>query len=245
MSFYFAKDYAGLPFELFGTAHLIGIGIFLLFVAWLVFLHRRQNTKLNDIFRISLAILLIAQEISYHAWRFYTGEWSIKIMLPFHLCSVFVWLGAYMLLTKNRYIYDFAYFVGIAGALQAFLTPDIGDYGFPHYRFFQVLISHGSIMLAALYMTIVEGYRPTWKSFGKVFLWLNIYMVFVFIVNWIVGSNYMFVTHKPETASLLDVLGPWPIYLLATEGVALVMFFLLYLPFAIGDWHRARLVGEN
>jgi hypothetical integral membrane protein (TIGR02206 family) len=236
MSYYFAKDFAGPPFVLFGTAHLVGIGIFLLCVAFLIFLRFRQNSKLNNSVRFSLATILILQEISYHLWRLHTGEWSIQIMLPLHLCSLFVWLGAFMLLTKNRFIYDFAYFIGIAGALQAFLTPDISDYGFPHYRFFHVLISHGSIMLAPLYMTIVERYRPTWKSFVKVFLWMNVYMVFVFGVNWMIGSNYMFVNHKPETASLLDILGPWPIYLLAAEGVAFVMFFLLYLPFAIGDW---------
>ncbi len=241
MGYYFAKEFSGPPFKLFGTAHLVCIGIFLLFVGWLLFLRRHQNARLNNGFRITLALVLILQEISYHLWRYFIGEWSIDIMLPLHLCTVFVWLGAFMLLTKNRFIYDFAYFIGIAGALQAFLTPDISDYGFPHFRFFHVFISHGSIMLAPLYMTIVEKFRPTWRSFIRVFLWMNLYMVFVFFLNWIIGSNYMFVNHKPDTASLLDVLGPWPIYIFAAEGVAFVMFLLLYVPFAIGDWRRRKL----
>jgi hypothetical integral membrane protein (TIGR02206 family) len=70
-------------------------------------------------------------------------------------------------------------------------------------------------------------------------LWLNGYAVAVFCVNHVLGSNYLFVMRKPETASLFDVLGPWPIYLLGAEGVALVMFICLYMPFAILDW-RAR-----
>lgn len=37
------------------------------------------------------------------------------------------------------------------------LTPDAGLYGFPHVRFFQIFISHGSIVAAAVYMTAVEG----------------------------------------------------------------------------------------
>jgi len=245
MSYFFTKNFAGQAFELFGVPHLIAISIFLFCVALLVFLRWRQNPRVNDTVRISLAILLMVQEISYHIWRYSIGEWTIQTMLPLHICTVFVWLGAYMLLAKNRFIYDFAYFVGLAGAMQAFLTPDISQYGFPHYRFFQVFISHGSIMLAPLFMTIVEGFRPTWKSFIKVFVWLNIYMVFVFVINWMIGSNYMFVTHKPETASLLDVLGPWPVYLIAGEGVALVMFIILYLPFVFADWRRKRLVVQS
>ena len=239
MNYYFAKDFAGSPFELFSLQHLTALGMVFTVALFLVFLRWRKSQILNNSFRWFLAILLVLQEVSYHLWNVYIGEWTLQKMLPFHICSAFVWLNAFMLATKNRHIYDFAFFLGISGALQALLTPDITDYGFPHYRFFQVFISHGSILLAALYMTIVEGYRPTWRSLGKVLLWLNIYAVFTFIINILIGSNYMFVRHKPETASLLDVLGPWPVYIFAAEGVALIMFLFLYLPFAIYDWKTA------
>ncbi|MBN1482849.1 TIGR02206 family membrane protein [candidate division KSB1 bacterium] len=236
MKYFFAKDFAGPPFELFKAPHLVALTIVALCALFLLFL--RKYSRLSNWFRCSLGILLVVQEISYHLWNIYIQEWTLQKMLPLHVCTVFVWLSAFMLFTKNRFVYEFAYFLGIAGALQALLTPDIAEYGFPHYRFFHVFISHGAITLAALYMTIVEGYRPTWRSFGKVFLWLNIYVVFVYIVNVLIGSNYMFVLHKPETASLLDVLGPWPVYIFVAEGVALVMFLILYLPFAIYDWRK-------
>ena len=42
----------------------------------------------------------------------------------------------------------------------------------------------------------------------------------------------MFTRSPPPTGSLLDVLGPWPWYLLACEAVALVAFAALTLPFA-------------
>lgn len=42
------------------------------------------------------------------------------------------------------------------------LTSDlkIDMYAFPHFRFFQVFLSHGGIVTAAIYMTFIEGYRP-------------------------------------------------------------------------------------
>ncbi len=91
-------------------------------------------------------------------------------------------------------------------------------------------------------MTVVEGFRPTWKSLLRVALWINVYMAVVFGVNMLIGSNYLFVAHKPPTASLLDLLPPWPWYILWMEAIGLVMCLILYLPFAIKDWRaKARL----
>lgn len=92
-------------------------------------------------------------------------------MLPLHVCSALVWVGALGLVMRSYKIYEFMYFMGIGGALQALLTPDLGIYGFPHYRFWQTYLSHGLIVTAAIYMTVVEGFCPTWKSLRRVFLW--------------------------------------------------------------------------
>jgi uncharacterized membrane protein YwaF len=46
----------------------------------------------------------------------------------------------------------------------------------------------------------------------------------------------MFIAHKPETASLMDMLGPWPWYILSLELVGLAVSLLLYSPFGLKDW---------
>ena len=60
-----------------------------------------------------------------------------------------------MLIFKNRPIYEFAYFLGITACANYLLTPDLGIYGFPTYRFIQTFISHGFVITAAIYMTVV------------------------------------------------------------------------------------------
>jgi hypothetical integral membrane protein (TIGR02206 family) len=240
MSQFFAKDYSGEPFVLFGTAHLVTLGIVALLVLFTILLRKSFTPRGRTIFRVSLAAILVLNELAWQTWNAITGQWTIQTMLPLHLCSVLVWLSAYMLLKRNYAIYEFAYFLGLAGAIQALLTPDAGIYGFPHFRFFQVMISHGAIFLAAIYMTFVEGFRPYWKSLMRLFVGGNIYLASIGLINWLIGSNYLFIAHKPETASLIDLLGPWPWYILSLEAIGVAVCLLLYLPFFLKDLAAKR-----
>jgi hypothetical integral membrane protein (TIGR02206 family) len=218
-----------------GGAHLAALSILLLLNLAIVLFRRRFTPQGRQAFRSGLAVVLLLNELSWHVWNYAVGQWTIQTMLPLHICSLLVFASAWMLLAKSFAVYEFAYFLGIGAAIQAVMTPDLGIYGFPHYRFFQTFISHGGIVTAAIYMAVVERFRPTWKSLLKVAVWGNVYLLVVTGINLLINSNYMFTLHKPPTASLFDVLGPWPVYLLAAEGIALVVFLLLYLPFVIQD----------
>ncbi len=239
MEQFFTTAWTGAPFIMFGPAHLVTLTIVAL-TCWglTYFKGAPESTRVRV--RWTMAAILWLNEIGWHIWNAATGQWNIQTMLPLHLCSVLVWTGALALVTKNYLVYEFMYFMGIAGAIQALLTPDIGIYGFPHYRFFQTYISHGFIIAAAIYMTAAEGFRPTWKSLGRVIIWMNVYMAIVFVVNMLIGSNYLFIAHKPPTASLIDLLPPWPYYIFFLELIGLVMCTALYLPFAIKDWRASR-----
>jgi hypothetical integral membrane protein (TIGR02206 family) len=241
MEQFFTKDYAGAPFELFGLPHLVAMGVVALVNVAIICFGRRLSSRWRAGVRYVLVFTLVFVEGAWHAWNLATGQWTVQRLLPFHLCSALVWLSAVMLVTKSYRIYEFAYLLGIAGALQAIITPDAGQYGFPHFRFFQVFISHGSIVTGAVFMTAVEGYRPHLKSLLRVAVVGNLYMLLVAAINALIGSNYLFIAHKPETASLLDVLPPWPWYILYIEGIGLVAMVLFYLPFAVRDWRARRL----
>jgi hypothetical integral membrane protein (TIGR02206 family) len=231
---YFAADYQGPPFELFGTAHLAALGAL---VPLNLFLFRFRNAPVGTrtTIRRLLALILVGNELAWHYWNYGVGRWTIQSMLPLHLCSLLVWTGALMLLTANYRVYEFMYFMGIAGAIQALGTPGIGIYGFPHFFFFQYFLSHGLIITSAIYMTAVEGFRPTLKSIPRVVIWMNVYALIVFFINSAIGSNYLMINYKPDTPSLLDLLPEWPVYILYMELIGLVSVLVLYLPFAVKD----------
>jgi hypothetical integral membrane protein (TIGR02206 family) len=231
---FLAADYQGRPFELFGPAHLAALGILILLNLWLLRFRGTSETRRRKV-RWTLALILWGNEVAWHAWNYAVGRWTIQTMLPLQVCSLLVWASAFMLVTRNYTIYEFVYFLGIGGAIQALLTPDLGIYGFPHFRYFQTFISHGLIVTSAVYTTAVEGLRPTWKSLLRVAVVINLYMPVVYWINSAIGSNYLMINGKPDTPSLLDLLPDWPVYILYMEALGLVTCLLLYLPFMIKD----------
>ena len=236
---FFAKDFAGPAFQLFGPHHLAAMGIILGINIALIGWGRRIPERWRGPMRVTMAALLLIDEAVLHWWRWRIGTWTVQEMLPFHLCAVLIYVSSAALLTKNRRLYEFVYLLGVAGAMQAIITPDAGPYGFPHFRFFQVFISHGLIVTAGIWLTAVEGLRPFPHSLRRVALVGLAYMVFVGIINRLLGSNYLFIARKPETASLMDVLPPWPWYIPVLLLLAALFVGLAYLPFAVSDW-RAR-----
>jgi hypothetical integral membrane protein (TIGR02206 family) len=241
MGKYFALVYDGSPFVLFGPAHLTALAIIVLCCFSQLYFRKIWGEKERNIVRWVFAIAIVVNESALHIWSIYWGIWNIQTMLPLHMCAVLIWLSAYMLVTKKYAIYEFVYFMGLGGAMQAVLTPaDAAAYNFPHFRIMQTFIAHGLLINIAIYMTVVEGFRPTLQSFKRVFIWTNIYMVPVFFLNLAIGSNYLFVAGKPNFPTLLDALAPWPWYIIELEAIAFAIFFILYIPFLIKDWRAKR-----
>lgn len=234
MGRFFSANYGGPPFAILGPAHIFALaGILLLNLVLLRLKHAREPARAAA--RIALTSVLWTTELSWHAWNVAIGTWSIRYMLPLNMCSIFIWLSGWMLLFRSSLIYEFAYFLGIGAAVQYLVTPDLGIYGFPHYRFFEAFISHGLLLTAPIYMTLVEGFRPAWRSVGRVVIWANVYMAMIYVINLRIGSDYLMLNAKPVTPSLLDLLPPWPYYVPFMELLGLITVLLLYSPFILAD----------
>ena len=235
----FARDYQGGAFVLFGPAHLIALLLVALACLLIWALRDRFSPRAQRITRWSLLALIYICEGSWQVWMWATGQWTVQGMLPLWLCSVTSWSMPLLLIWRNRYYFEWSYFMGTIGAAMALLTPDLTIYGFPHYRFIEFLTLHGAIIVAVVYMTAVEGFRPGKYALVRVFVAANLYWLFTAIINPILGSNYLYTQGKLPTPSLLDLLGPHPWYLLWMEVIGIVLCILLYLPFARQAKHQA------
>ncbi len=176
---------------------------------------------------------LSAYPLSLAAWRATEGNIALDNGLPFHLCDIVAIIAGFALLTRKPILCTLTYFWGLAATAQGLITPAI-SYGFPEWPFITFFIHHFVIVGAALYLPIVDGWRPKqpfWRSPLEVYGYSVLYLLFSLGLNVALDTNFGFTMHPPHNPSLIDHLGPWPWYLLSMQAIAVVIFLLLALPF--------------
>jgi len=196
-----------------------------------------------------IGALLLSDAVSYAVGEALAGTWSAKTSLPLALCDVGVLVAALACWWRVPVLVELTYFWGLAGTLQAVVTPDL-NVGFPHLVFFQYVVGHLAIVLAALFLVVGMGMAPRPGAVPRVFALTALYTALVGLVDGLTGANYMFLRAPPGEWTLLRVLGPWPWYTLSAAGVAVVLMTLLDLPFwrarpprrrlVFGPWQTAR-----
>jgi hypothetical integral membrane protein (TIGR02206 family) len=180
--------------------------------------------------RLGLAITLLADSVVFYGYQITHGQLTFPDHLPLELCDASLCLVVIALFTLNRAVYDLAYYGALAGATMALLTPNLWE-PFPSFGTVQFFVAHGLIVAGALYLVWSKLVRPRPGSVLRALLGINVFAAFVGAFDVIFKTDYMYLRAKPQNASLLDYLGPWPWYLVAAELVALIVFGLLYVPF--------------
>ncbi len=227
-------------FVLFSSEHLAAITVLFLCVLILFLLKKVLVRPFNNtlLFERLFAVSLLVMEVAYHLVLVQEKTWSLSESLPLHLCSLTLLCSIILLWTGNKRFYDFVFYAGMGGALQAVLTPSI-LVNFPDFKFIQFFYVHIGIILTAFYILWVKGYKPTFKGLIKTMVILNIIFPFIFVLNILIQGNYMFLREKPINGSLLDFIGPYPWYILSMEVVAFTLFLITWLVF------RKRKIQNN
>ena len=145
-----------------------------------------------------------------------------------------MWLTVVAILSLNQWAFELAYFAGVGGSSMALLTPDLWA-PFPSYPTVYFFLAHGVVVAAILMLVWSRIAVPKPGCLRRALILLNAYAVVIGIFNANFRTNYMYLCSKPSGASLLDYLGPWPVYIAGGELVALIIFWLLWLPFRSGS----------
>lgn len=225
-------ELSGEGFRLFEPAHLMIIAA-VPALAWVLTLVVRRSPSMTFPIRIGLGSFLVVNELAWYVYQL--NNWGFGVdTLPLHLSDITVWITALTCFTLNRRSFEFIYFAGIAGGGMAVLTPDL-QWPLTSYPAIQFLTMHGVTIATILFLLWSGQARPRPGSMWWALLYLNIYAGLVGILNVFFDANYMYLCRKPQGASLLDYLGPWPVYILSGEVAAIVLFTLLWLPVRKGS----------
>ena len=216
-------------FKPFGIEHLIPVLIFSLLSYYLISRKNDWSKTTHQNFAIGFSFLLAALNIIHPIYLNYHGNFDVSKDLPFHLCNFLTLIYPYVAIKNSRWLFAILYFWILVGTFQAILTPDLKE-RFPDPVYFKYWIVHCGLVLLVLHGLFVFDFKIYKKDLYRAVWGANIYLIFSLIVNLGTGGNYFFSMKKPEAASLLDFLGPWPWYLITGQVAMLVLFHIYYLP---------------
>jgi hypothetical integral membrane protein (TIGR02206 family) len=220
-----------MPFHPFTPAHFITLAIGCAITSALIVFAKRSKKNQRIVTALLTFLNLAAYPLALFAWRDHPK--SLDNVLPLHLCDLAAIVAGFALFTKRPILLTLTYFWGIAATTQALLTPAI-TIGPPELPFVHFFIQHFAIVAAAIYIPLVLKWRPEapwWKSPLKVFGITFVYQGIALLINTTLKTNFAFASRPPDNPSLIDHLGPWPLYLFALQAMALILFVLLALPF--------------
>lgn len=215
-------------FQMFSASHLVALAIFVLFTTVIyLFREKLKEDKWRRI-EIGVNISLIFIEIANQVWMYVHGVWKPGRSLPLELCNIGLLLCIVLLWTRKKTVFELIFFIAVLGATQAIVTPAI-TYDFPHFRFFHFFYAHMMVVWVSLYFMWAKGYYPTFRSVIKLIIFINMFLPVILFVNKQTDGNYWFLRHKPESRSLLDILGPYPYYIFSLESLLIVFSFITWL----------------
>jgi hypothetical integral membrane protein (TIGR02206 family) len=196
-------------FDSFGTGHLLAIGIVV--AGCVVLVMRRERLRSEErvrlITRVLTVTMVVAQCIAY--WlNFFWGSIPLY-MLPFHICgAVFIPVIIYAF-RRYQFCAELIFFWGMLGGLMAMLMPSVDGQNFPHLVVLQTFTFHGTLLIYAVYILVVERRVFTWWSVLRVTLSTYVLAIFATIANMVIhGANYMFLAGNLEGVSTpLDLFG--------------------------------------
>ena len=221
--------------------HLVTLGVIAVCIAALVTVVRLRPGNWNVAACRALAVLIVVNECGWWVWLGIQQTWSAGYALPLQLCDVVAFVAAAALWFRRQILVEVTYFWGLAGTANGLISPDVPVH-FPHYLFLQYFIAHGTIVAAALLLVVGLRIAPRQGAVLRVFVLALALMVVDAGANLVTGGNYMYLRHPPGVPTLLDLMGPWPWYIVASMIVAVAIFAALNLPFYLGRRRRGRTI---
>ncbi|MBN2533540.1 MAG: TIGR02206 family membrane protein [Spirochaetales bacterium] len=234
-------------FQFLSFQHSIALFIILISAILIVIFFRNgRNSHLQLYAAFFLSLIIIGNELAYHIYWYVLGCWTPSTGFMLHMCGLAILLIPYALFVWKKkiqkYLGEIVFFWGLGGALQALLTPDINVHGFPEYKYISFFVSHGAIIICALFIIVVYNIRIGLGAYIRAFFITNGAVVMVYIINQVLKNiapfeiaNYFVVGYPPPDGSVVDffvaIFGPSPWYIIGLELMGLAVFALLCVPF--------------
>ncbi len=149
--------------------------------------------------------------------------------LPLQICDLAWVVVAWALLTSRPLPTTLTYYWGLTLSVQALVQPTLSE-PFPEPAFFVFWAKHVLIVWGAVYLCLGLRRGPDWAAYRRAVAWTCGWLAVVLALNAALDANYGYVSGKPAEATVLDLLGPWPVYLVVEMAIVMAGWALITLP---------------
>lgn len=233
---------------------LLWYGICAILITGMTLLSTKLKFSRNTVFMIMAVVSFLseAEKIVTHMEKTYMGNGEFAgyfiapPALPFHLCSLLIFVFFYLALSKNEErktkILQFVVPVGFLGGFLGVAFASSGT-SFVKLDTYQSFLYHAFVVWFALHFMIKRevdlGKKQLFTNFGILFalsivvLWIN----GILRVNTLVDSryvNFMFLAKPPMSGlPLINLKHGWPAYYCHLMFVGSVLLTLVHSPFLV------------
>ena len=222
---------AAVAFTPYGLTHWAVLAITVVGAVLLARLGRRyRDTPAAETFTRIFAVVQLTVTLGFMIVWLVPPFFDVKQSLPLHLSDVLRLVAAYALWSRRPWAFALTYYWGLTFNPQAMLTPDLRPDVAPALEIASYWLQHVLVMWAAVYLTWGWGLHPNWRSYRLALAVTIGWATITFVINRALGTNYGYLNGKPSSASLLDLMGQWPWYLLVVLAILAVFWALITLP---------------
>ncbi len=236
---------------MFSKEHFIWLGLCTIFIVTMSIVSVKKKFSLKTSGYI-MTIICFASEFSKIMVNMKEssggGMHLDPLSLPFHLCSLMIFVIVYITFGKDGKVKDVLIdlfsIAGTLGSFCALMIPTIGT-AFNKIQSYQCFVYHAGLMWFAIYLIATKRAR-----LGKVqtlirnlclMLCLTIMTLYVNSALSIYDTNFFYLTRPPlENLPILNLDDGWYAYFFRVVAIALSAITLLHLPFIINEKKKTK-----
>ena len=233
-------------------------GVFICFILILIIASILLRNKSESTKQMTLVIACICTMIGFVVYKYYLSldkEFNIITAdmggfnwwgeLPLQLCNINMLLIPVAVMTKNRALSSFSFFVGPLGAMMALMMPSAGFSGYSIFlpRMLGYYGTHFMIVIEGLALVTFGLFKPRLSDLPRAILTVIIIAFVVFLFNLFLRwtglfpkANYFF-SVETEGNFLLEMFHKWiPVpflYLLPSIVILGAYMLIITIPFEL------------
>ena len=221
----------GKGMDSYSFGHFIWLGLLFFLIFFLGKKYRAADEDKRKKIRIAIASLIMLDEIVKDIIMPITGQWDWSF-LPFHLCSISVFVVFIHALTGNRMLEEYTYAITLPTASMAMAFPDWTG-ALPCMNL-MCIHSFSIHLLLVLYpcLLLYGGFIPSAKQLFRLIPIVAFLAFVMYFVNGALGTNFFFVNGGGDGNPLTFLekyIGGW--YRIAFPVIAAICWIPMYLPF--------------